>query len=538
MDLFELWEHRATAFPGLAGNIRTVCSKGPLLREEENAAASSNRARNDAFGYLVAGRLLAAGVPVVAVDGIHTRGTICENVKVPWERVFVHDDTVLAREIYIKTLSHCFGNHQSNVRYWSKRRLLLGLCSKIAHATGADQTPGVRETLGKMSAVEGAIAGMVHGQINAYESWPDGYVCFNRRMMYAALEWCTQNYTMFIDQLRELSGGSVFQLPADISVLADPHLAEQFRTYFQTPQADAVSRMKLFKLAWDMVGSEFAGRHLWRVAPAAGTEVMSTIACALPLRRPCKECRMPDVVGFRAKMGVIIPSTNTVVESDFWDMRIPGVTFHTGRIYIAHPTLSSDAAMEALLAQVQTAIETAVRDVMTSQPDYLIMGMSAPTFWGGLEGGQRFAEKMRKLSGLPISMGSNACRVALEKYHAKKIAVLTPYQPIMREQIVKYFQDCGLQVVRYKDLCCPSATAIAEVTPAALRPVLQELNGPDVDAIVQCGTNLSMIRLAADAEGWLDKPVIAINTATLWHAYRVNGWLDHVYGFGSLLSQH
>lgn len=68
--------------------------------------------------------------------------------------------------------------------------------------------------------------------------------------------------------------------------------------------------------------------------------------------------------------------------------------------------------------------------------------------------------------------------------------------------------------------------------------MLQELNGPDIDAIVQCGTNLSMIRLAADAEGWLDKPVIAINTATLWHAYRVNGFLDNVYGFGSLLSSY
>jgi hypothetical protein len=79
VDLFELWEHRATAFPGLAGKIRTVCSKGPLLREEENSAASSNRARNDAFGYLVAGRLLAAGVPVVAVDGILMRDTICES---------------------------------------------------------------------------------------------------------------------------------------------------------------------------------------------------------------------------------------------------------------------------------------------------------------------------------------------------------------------------------------------------------------------------------------------------------------------------
>ena len=247
---------------------------------------------------------------------------------------------------------------------------------------------------------------------------------------------------------------------------------------------------------------------------------------------------MPDVVGFRAKMGVIIPSTNTVVESDFWDMRIPGVTFHTGRIYIGQPNLSSDADMEKLLAQVQTAIEIAVRDAMTCQPDYLVMGMSAPTFWGGMEGSQRFTEKIQKLSGLQISMGSDACRAALEKYKAKKIAVFTPYQPIMREQIVKYFQDCGLQVVRYKDLRCPSATAIAEITPAELRPVLKELDGPDLDAIVQCGTNLSMIRLAAEAEGWLGKPVIAINTATLWQAYRTNGFLDKLYGFGSLLSDY
>src|SRR5262245_66463934 len=104
-------------------------------------------------------------------------------------------------------------------------RLVLGRTRKTAHAPGADQVPAVRETLGKMSAVEGAIAGMVNGQINAYESWPEGYVCLNRRMMYAALEWCTQNYSMFIDQLRELCGGSVFQLPADLSVLADKHLA-------------------------------------------------------------------------------------------------------------------------------------------------------------------------------------------------------------------------------------------------------------------------------------------------------------------------
>ena len=51
-------------------------------------------------------------------------------------------------------------------------------------------------------------------------------------------------------------------MPADISVMDDPELARQFSSFWQTPQSDAVTRMKLFKLAWDMVGSEFAGRHL------------------------------------------------------------------------------------------------------------------------------------------------------------------------------------------------------------------------------------------------------------------------------------
>jgi len=189
---------------------------------------------------------------------------LCDEVKVPWERIFVHDDALLSRDIYMKTPSHCFGNHQSNVRYWSKMRLLVGVCSKVANATGADQVPAVKETLGKMSSYEAMIGGMVNGQINAYESWPggpEGYVCFNRRMMYAALEWCTQNYSRFVEELRELCGGGVLQMPANISVMNDAELARQFQTYWQTPQADALTRMKLFKVAWDIVGSEFAGRH-------------------------------------------------------------------------------------------------------------------------------------------------------------------------------------------------------------------------------------------------------------------------------------
>jgi len=187
---------------------------------------------------------------------------MCEEVKVPWERVFVHMDAVLARDIYIKTPGHCYGNHQSNVRFHSKMQLIVGLASRIAHASGANEVPAVREVLGRFAALEATLGGMIAGQIQDAEAWPPGGMTFNRRYMYAALNWCTESHSQIIDALRELCGGGIFQMPADITVMHDAKLRKQFETYWQTPQLPALERMKLYKLAWDLVGSEFAGRHL------------------------------------------------------------------------------------------------------------------------------------------------------------------------------------------------------------------------------------------------------------------------------------
>src|SRR6476661_7577260 len=187
---------------------------------------------------------------------------MCEDVKVPWERVFVHMDAILAREIYIKTPGHCYGNHQSNVRFHEKLKLIVGLASKIAHASGANEVPAVREVLGRFAALDAALGGMIAGQIQDAEDWPESYKTFNRRYMYAALNWCTESHSSIIDALRELCGGGVFQMPADVTVMHDEHLKALFEKYWQTPQLAALERMKLYKLAWDLIGSEFAGRHL------------------------------------------------------------------------------------------------------------------------------------------------------------------------------------------------------------------------------------------------------------------------------------
>ena len=187
---------------------------------------------------------------------------MCEEVKVPWEKVFVHMDAVLARDIYIKTPGHCYGNHQSNERFHAKMRLIFGMASRNAQASGAHEIPAVREVLGRFAALEATLGGMIAGQLQDAEDWPAGCKTFNRRYMYAALNWCTESHSQIIDALRELCGGGIFQMPADITVMHDPKLRQMFETYWQTPQLGAVERMKLYKLAWDLIGSEFAGRHL------------------------------------------------------------------------------------------------------------------------------------------------------------------------------------------------------------------------------------------------------------------------------------
>ena len=247
---------------------------------------------------------------------------------------------------------------------------------------------------------------------------------------------------------------------------------------------------------------------------------------------------MPDVVGYRAKFAVIVPSTNTVVEHDFNVLRPPGVTIHAGRFMIDRPALASDAEFEELMRQIDDNLPSAVAQIATCKPDYYVMGMSAGTFWGGVEGNIRFEKRLSELTGgMGASTGATACKEALTRYGVKRISVLTPYQPIADYNVKRYFEEAGFEVVKGMGLKCPNATAIAEVTEASLIPVLRELDGPDVEAIVQCGTNLSMVTLAAEAERWLGKPVLAINAATLWHALRANGIDDQIHGYGSLLER-
>jgi maleate isomerase len=243
---------------------------------------------------------------------------------------------------------------------------------------------------------------------------------------------------------------------------------------------------------------------------------------------------MPDITGWRAKVAVIVPSTNTVVEHDLAALRPAGVTFHAGRMHITNPNLSNDEEFEGLIEQLDQTISDAVERVVTCKPDYMLMGMSAGTFWGGLEGSEAFTRKIEALSGLPVSTGSTSTAAALRKFGVKRIGVFSPYQPVADVQVSRYFTEAGFDVVNVTGLRCATATAIAEVGPEEIGRTVRAIDGADVEAIVQVGTNLSFVSQADALEGYLGKPVIPINVATLWHAMRTMGFDDKLDGAGRL----
>lgn len=249
---------------------------------------------------------------------------------------------------------------------------------------------------------------------------------------------------------------------------------------------------------------------------------------------------MPDSLAPRAKFGVLAPSTNTSVQPEFEAMRPWGVTHHHSRLVIPDRKVTDDASFLRMMDDIRGALFPALEAVMTCHPDYVVLGMSAETFWDGVQGSKQLQRKLDRVARCGVVMGSDACRAALRAYgrDIRRLGVITPYMPVGDRQVRRFFTECGFEVTNLLGLKCKSPVLIAHESKQALRDAIVKVNRGKVDAIVQVGTNLAMAEVAAMAEFWLGKPVIAINTATYWYALRQYGIKDKVRGWGSLLAEY
>jgi 4-hydroxyphenylacetate 3-monooxygenase len=184
-----------------------------------------------------------------------------DEVRVPWERVFVHGSVKMAADQWYATPAHVYQNYQCQIRLMVKLKFLVGLARKIAEANGIIQFPTVREKLGQLAAQ----AAMVHSLVVGMESAGNHFGRYwipNAHMLYSAQVLTQDLYPEFVRAIRELAGGALIMLPSSISDLESPETYPWVTCVQQAPACPPVERIKLMKLAWDALGSEFASRHI------------------------------------------------------------------------------------------------------------------------------------------------------------------------------------------------------------------------------------------------------------------------------------
>ena len=246
---------------------------------------------------------------------------------------------------------------------------------------------------------------------------------------------------------------------------------------------------------------------------------------------------MPDTLGHRKRIGIVVPSTNTTVQPETEMVRVPGVTCHTGRVTIKERPLNTEEAFYEHMQMMRDGLGGAIDQIMTAGLDHLIMGIALETFWGGVAQADKLQAELAQRAGVGVTMGSVASVAALRKFGATRLAILTPHQPRGDEMVRAYFVEAGFDVVRLKGLKCASPRAIAQVPLQDIRNALRELDGDDVDALLTLGTALPAGAVAAEAERWLGKPVLAVNVVSYWHAIRQCGIEDRVSGCGRILEE-
>lgn len=183
-----------------------------------------------------------------------------DDVKVPWERVFINQDTAMCLKQFHATPAHVYQNYQAQIRLMVKMRFLAGLARRIAETNGVIDFPQVKETLGSLAAYSTMVDALVHamevkGRMRGAYFVPDSHT------LYSAQVLTQQLYAQVMIGLRELAGGGLIMLPSSVLDFANPELRELIGKTQQSPAASSEGRVKFFKLAWDAVGSEFASRH-------------------------------------------------------------------------------------------------------------------------------------------------------------------------------------------------------------------------------------------------------------------------------------
>jgi len=186
---------------------------------------------------------------------------VLDDVFVPWENVFCYRNLQLCRDQWWRTPSHSYGNHQAQIRYAVKLRFLLGLTKRLCEITGVDSMPPVQIMLGEMAAYATIVDSMILAQESQGFIDAEGTVWPSKSALYAVMALQSEINPKLLNIARELAGGSIIMLPSSARDFDNPEIAADLERYIASPGFPSRLRTQILKLVWDLIGTEFAGRH-------------------------------------------------------------------------------------------------------------------------------------------------------------------------------------------------------------------------------------------------------------------------------------
>ena len=236
--------------------------------------------------------------------------------------------------------------------------------------------------------------------------------------------------------------------------------------------------------------------------------------------------------GWQAKIGLIIPSTNTSNEPEFYRMAPPGVTIHTCRVLLVGET-----TQESYL-RMAASLEEASASLATAEVDVIAYSCTSGSIMCPLP---QLLKSMTDKTGTPATAASAAVVAALRTLGAERIAVATPYPELVNRKQKNFLEEYGFRVTHLHGLDLghtqEERRAINRIPPEAVFRLARMVDRPDAQAIFLSCTAMPTIDVIANLEKELGKPVISSNTAVFWSCLRLLGIKTPVMGYGRLLEE-
>src|SRR3954447_21866964 len=201
-----------------------------------------------------------------------------DDVKVPWDRLFVYRDTDMCRAQFHDTPGHSYQNYQAQIRLSVKVAFLAGLARRITEAIGTTKIPSVAEQLGTMAAQVGMVNAMLSGMEASGSQFKEWWIP-NKHYMYSAQVITQELYPRLIGAIRDLAGGALIMLPSSVRDFANPEMRAIIDKTQRSASMEPEQKVKFLKAAWDAVGSEFGSRHTQYEMFYAGARFVTTGHC-------------------------------------------------------------------------------------------------------------------------------------------------------------------------------------------------------------------------------------------------------------------